>query len=114
MFRSSSKKLPRHGRHLLIGAVAAASLLANAPSRADDFEVDQGNTTAHVPYQLPSDNPQPEAPWHYEMAPTWPIQVPIRVPDGVEGPSEEQHALENPGSNEIGERMQEEQSEPSE
>jgi len=48
----------------LIGAVvfAAGTLAVISPNKADDFDVDQGNTTAHVPYQLPSNDDAPQAP----------------------------------------------------
>jgi hypothetical protein len=76
------------------------------------FDTSQSDTTVHIPFQPPSASEE-QGPGHTEIAPTWPIQVPVWVPDGAGGPREQPHAGENEGSQEEGESMEQRQQEPS-
>lgn len=57
---------------VVLCSVAVSLIFAIAPVFAGDYDVDQGNTTTHVPYQPPGPEP-PDVPSHTEMAPTWPV-----------------------------------------
>jgi len=101
-------------RHItLIGAALALGLVA--PAYADDFDVDtSGPNTVHQPYQPPDNSQsQDETPTHTILVPTWPVQVPVNVPDNVDEPPDQQHPPENEGAAEMGKHMEEQQAEPS-
>lgn len=60
-----------------------------------EFDVEQRGAPAHMPYD-PGQDPPRSGPTETRLLPTWPIQVPVELPRGMEIPEEQPHGLENP------------------
>lgn len=67
-------------------------------SAQSSYDVNKSDDTAHVPVQ-PEKKPQKEE-TKTILAPTWPVQVPVRVPKDTPERPENPHAGENEGASE--------------
>jgi len=68
----------------------------------DNYSIKKSDDTPHAPAtppQTPQRKVEPET--KTILAPTWPVQVPVRVPKNMEEPRDNPHAGENPGTNEL-------------
>jgi len=82
----------------LVALAAVAAALTSATALADDYDgptQSGGNDTAHVPYN-PGTDPAPSEPepTHTILLPTFPVNVPARVPESVEQPEIPEHEPE--------------------
>lgn len=85
----------------VIGFVLFIGLPVGRSSAQSSYDVEKSKDTANVPYQPPKESEKQSPPETKTiMVPTWPIQVPVRVPKSTEERPENPHAGENEGARE--------------